>query len=590
VGTAHLFRAALVMMGLLIGGGIVTLLYPSRPPFSTQDSTLRTEAAQATLPLPDKPSIVVLPFKNMSSDPEQEYFSDGLTEVLTSDLSKLSGLFVISRNSAFTYKGKTLTVQEVNKALGVRYVLEGSVQKATDRVRITAQLIDAIQDQHLWSERYDRPLTDIFALQDEIVQKIVTTLKLQLTLQGQEWMVRKHTDNLEAYDYFLRGTEYFYRVTKETNIQARQMFEKAIDLDPQYAEAYTWLGGTYGLEWIWRWSQDPQTLEHALALAQQALALDDSLPAAHSLLSGIYAQKKQYDQALAEGERAIALDPNDADSYARQADVLNYAGRPEEALRLMEQAMRLHPHYPAVYLGRLGIAYRLIGRYAEAISAAKEASSRSPNLMSAYVTLAYSYVLQWAFQQGADARTLAQALIMAQRAVTLNDSFWLAHLVLGSVYLFQQQYEQALAEMERAVALDPNEALVYALLAETLSRASRSDEALRVAEQTLHRKPLFADHHLYPIGIAYSLTGRPEEALAPLKQYLSRYPNVLGPHLALAAVYSELGREPEARAEAAEVLRLNPQFSLEVHKQRVPIKDPAGLERHLAALRQAGLK
>jgi adenylate cyclase len=235
--------------------------------------------------------------------------------------------------------------------MGVRYVLEGSVRKADSQVRITAQLIDTTTGGHLWSQRYDRPLKDIFALQDEIVQKIVTTLKLQLTLQEQGWIVRKHTDNLEAYDAFLRGMEYFSRTMRETNVQARQMWEKAVALDPQYADAYVMLGITYLLEWIWRWNADPQTLERALALAQQALALDDSLPGAHSLLSIIYAQQQQYDQAIAEGERAIALDPNNALSYNRQGAALNFAGRPAEALPMMERAMRLDPHYPPFYLG-----------------------------------------------------------------------------------------------------------------------------------------------------------------------------------------------------------------------------------------------
>jgi adenylate cyclase len=210
--------------------------------------------------------------------------------------------------------------------MGVRYVLEGSVRKAGEQVRISAQLIDATTGGHLWAERYDRPLKDMFALQDEIVQKIVTTLKLQLTLQEQGYIVRKHTDNLEAYDVFLRGMESIVRDTKETTIQARRMFEKALALDPQYAEAYVNLGATYYLEWAFRYSVDPQTLERALALVQQALALDDSMPYAHSCLSMIYAGKQQYDQALAEGERAIALDPNDADSSMRQAHVLLWAG------------------------------------------------------------------------------------------------------------------------------------------------------------------------------------------------------------------------------------------------------------------------
>jgi len=542
------------------------------------------------LSLPDKPSILVLPFINMSNDPEQEYFSDGITEDITTDLSKISSLFVISRNSAFTYKGKAVKAQDISREMGVRYILEGSVRKAGERIRITAQLIDATTDHHLWSERYDRSLQDLFALQDEIVQQIVTTLKLQLTLQEQGYSVRKHTDNLEAYDAFLRGTEQFFRRTKEATTQARQMFEKALALDPQYAQAYAWLGWTYWIEWIWRWSADPQSLERALALAQKATALDDSLPIAHSLLSGIYALQQQYEQAIAEGERAIALDPNNAQSYEGQAQALNWAGRPEEALRAVEQAMRLNPRYPPAYYFHLGWAYSLTGRYAEAVATLKETISHSPTHLGAHVTLALSYMRQWASQQSADVQTLAQALAAVQRALALNDSWHHSYMVLGYIYLYQQQHEQALVEMERAVALAPTEAMSFAALAELLSSMGRTEDALKAAVQALRLKPEVADCHLDSVGIAYTLVGRPEEALAPLQHYLSRYPNILSAHLTLAVVYSELGKEAEARAEAAEVLRINPHFSLEVHQQRMPIKDPAMLERHIAALRKAGLK
>ncbi len=591
VGTAHLARVALVVAGLLIGGGIVALLFPSLSPFRNPQSAIRTQEAQPPLlPLPDKPSIVVLPFNNISEAPQQEYFSDGLTEVLTSDLSRISSLFVIARNTAFTYQGKPRNVQEVGKELGVRYVLEGSVQKAGEQVRIVAQLIDTTTGGHLWSQRYDRPLKDIFALQDEIVQKIVTTLGLQLTLQEQGYIVRKHTDNLEAYDSLLRGVEYSWRTTKEANVQARQMFEKALALDPQYAEAYVWLGRTYYLEWSWRWSTDPQNVERAFELLQKAIALDDSLPIAHSLLGVVYALKQQYDQAMAEGERAIALDPNNADSYAWQAHGLNFAGRPEEALRMVEQAMRLNPRYPPYYLFRLGWAYRLSGRYAEAVATLKELINRSPNFLPAHQNLALSYVQQWAFQQNPDAQTLEQAVAAVQRALALNDASPLGHRILGYVYLWQKQYEQAIAEMERAITLDPNDALGYAGLAETLSRVGRSEEALRMVEQAMRRKPVIPDEYLSNVGGAYYLAGQTAEAIAPLKRYLTRYPNILGPHLTLAAAYSELGREAEAWAETAEVLRINPQFSLEVHRQREALKDPAMLERHLAALRKAGLK
>jgi adenylate cyclase len=270
---AHRWVIAGLVLLTVVGAAV---RYWSSPTPSTQPLAPSSQAAPAALPLPDKPSLIVLPFVNMSKDPDQDYFSDGLSEVLTGDLSKISSLFVIARNSAFTYKGKAVKVQDVGREMGVRYVLEGSVLKADNQVRINAQLIDAASGYHLWSEHYDRPLQNILALQDEIVQKIVLTLKLQLTLEEQGVIARKHTDNLEAYDYYLRGLEYAYRFTKEGNTQARQLLEKAIALDPQYAEAYAWLGGTYYLEWVWRWSADPQSPELALTLTQQALALDDT--------------------------------------------------------------------------------------------------------------------------------------------------------------------------------------------------------------------------------------------------------------------------------------------------------------------------
>jgi adenylate cyclase len=582
-----------VVVGLvLIAATIVAVRYLSRPPLSPQSSSLVTQEAQPLLlPLPDKPSIVVLPFDNMSKDPEQDYFSNGITEVLTNDLSRISSLFVIARNTAFTYKGRAANVQVVGKELGVRYVLEGSVQKASDQVRIVAQLIDTTTGGHIWSERYDRLLKDIFALQDEIVQKIVTTLKLQLTLWEQGVLVRKHTDNPEAYDAFLRGVEANVRFTKETIAQSRQMFEKAVALDPQYADAYAALGYTYLSEWLLRYSVDPQTLERAFELAQQALALDDSLPAAHSVLSGVYAQKQQYDQALAEGERVIALAPNRADGYVGQANVLSFAGRPEEAIRMMAQAMRLNPRYPPGYAFQLGWAYSFAGREAEAISVMKECLSRGLNNLTPYLTLARSYLQQWIFQLSPDAQTLTQAEAAVQHALVFNNADPLSQGFLGMISLWQKQYEQALAEGERATALGPNRAWPHAALAETLSRVGKSAEALQRVEQALRCPPSWVTYwHLINVGTAYELAGKPEEAVAPLKQFLTHYPNILGAHLTLAAVYSELGKEAEARAEAAEVLRINPQFSLEVHKQREPIKDPAMLERNIAALRKAGLK
>jgi TolB-like protein/DNA-binding winged helix-turn-helix (wHTH) protein/Tfp pilus assembly protein PilF len=579
---------SLVVTGLVLLVGVIAVVqYFSRPLSGTQTLIPNPQS----LPLPDKPSLIVLPLVNLSGDPEQDYFSDGLTEVLTGALSRISSLFIIARNSAFTYKGKAVKVQDVGREMGVRYVLEGSVQKANQRLRVNVQLIDATTGYHMWSEQYDRPLQDIFIVQDEIVQRIVTTLKLQLTLQEQGLIVRKTTNSLEAYDAFLRGLEYFWRLTKEIHAQAQQMLEKAIALDPQYVEAYAMLGFTYREECVMGWSTDPpKSMARALTLAQQALALDSSLPVVHNVLAAIYEWQQQYDQALAEAERAVALGPNNANGYAVQADSLSFAGRPEEARQAILQAMRLNPHYPWYYLFNLGWADLATGRYAEAIATTKESISRFPNWPYAYINLASSYLDQWSAQQAPAGQTLEPALAATQRSLALNDSVSISHWGLGHVYLNQQQYEQAVAEMERAVALAPNEATSTAGLAVVLSLVGRTAEAVEAAAQALRLKPLVVDAHLFQVGTAYAVAGAYDEAREPLQRYLSRYPNILPAHLMLAAVYNELGQDAEAQKEAAEVLRLNPKFSLEVHRQRMPIKDPAVLERHLAALRKAGLK
>jgi adenylate cyclase len=241
-------------------------------------------------------------------------------------------------------------MSDLSKELGVQYVLEGSVRKAGDQVRITVQLIDVTTDYHVWSERYDRPFADIFALLDVIVQKIVTTLKLQFTVWEHGAAVRKRTDNLEAYDFFLRGLASLFRAEletkKEANVQTRQMFERALELDQQYAEAYIGLGNTYLNEWSLQWNPDrTQSLEPALERLQRAITLDDSLSIPHLLLGHAYVWHKQHDQAITELQRAIALDPNSADNYLELGIILVFAGQPEEAIELIKKAMRLQDLY-----------------------------------------------------------------------------------------------------------------------------------------------------------------------------------------------------------------------------------------------------
>ncbi|MDH3829543.1 MAG: adenylate/guanylate cyclase domain-containing protein [Desulfobacterales bacterium] len=378
---------AIALIILVVGAIIIWHYY-----FRAQIESASLE--KMAFPLPDKPSIAVLPFENISGDPEQEYFSDGITEDLITDLSKISGLFVIARNSVFIYKGRTIKIAEVGRELGVRHVLEGSVRKANGRVRITAQLVDATTQGHLWAERYDRDLKDIFALQDEVTQKIVAALAVKLTEDEQERLVRKYTENMEAYDSFLQGMELIHHHTKEANIQARQMYKRAIDLDPKFAAAYALLGLTYSQEWSHGWSQNPQALERAFELAQAAIALDNSLPFGHAILGEIYLWKKHYEKAVAEQEKAIALSPSDADLISGLGGILNWAGRPEEAIELVKKAMRLNPMYQTEYLWNLGHAYFLRGRYGEAIETLKRARDRNPKYLPVHVYLSASYINQ----------------------------------------------------------------------------------------------------------------------------------------------------------------------------------------------------
>jgi adenylate cyclase len=377
---------------------------PTRAAIPPPSSAAIANVQPSTLPFPDKPSIAVLPFANVSGDPTQEYFSDGVTDQIITDLSKLPGLFVIDRNSAFTYKGKAVKVQEVSRELGVRLVLEGSARKTSDGVRIAVQLVDATTGANLWAERFDRPLRDIFAVQDEIVQKIVTTLDLEFKLGERgipEWARTQGTDNLEAFDDVLRGAYYGWSETQEGNAKARAMYQKAIELDPKYADADVGVAWTYFMD-AWAGWVEPsnefaveahpdvvksqeRALERASDLVQKAIALDDSLPRAYQLLSQIDVYKGgHYDRGIADAERAISLDPNSAFGYFLLADDLDFAGKPGSAIESLNKAMRLDPLNRDFYLVELAFAHTLMGRYAEAVPLLKRHLARYPNEMGGH--------------------------------------------------------------------------------------------------------------------------------------------------------------------------------------------------------------
>ncbi len=345
-------------------------------------------------PLPDKPSIAVLPFVNVGGDQEQEYFSDGMTDDLITDLSKVSGLFVIARNSVFTYKSKAVKVQQVAQELGVRYVLEGSVRRAGDQVRINAQLIDATTGHHLWAERYDGDIRNVFALQDAITGKIVAALAVKLTLGEQEQVERKYTNNTAAYDAFLQGRAHYVRCTPEDYAKAVSYFEKAIELDPNYGQAYAALALTYWESshnfWTFKlgvsWKEARDRAERLLQTA-----MENPSPLAHQASSKMLIDWHLHEEAIFEAERALGLDPNDANSYLAMAYALVYAGRPKEAVDFVKSAMRLDPHYPAYHLYVFGLAHFVMEEFDEAVPLFERALKLNPRNYVPLIPLAAAY-------------------------------------------------------------------------------------------------------------------------------------------------------------------------------------------------------
>jgi adenylate cyclase len=343
------------------------------------------------LPLPDKPSVAVLPFVNMSGDPEQEYFSDGLTEDIIAGLAKVPKLFVIARNSTFTYKGKPVKVQEVGKELGVRYVIEGSIQRSGDRVRVTAQLIDAQTGNHLWAERYDRELKDIFSLQDEITMKIMTELQVKLTEGELARLDVKNTNNVEAYAKFLQGRHYLLQRNPEDRIRARQMFEEAIALDPEYANAYAGLAAIYNdAAWFDPVESRRKSKEQALSMIQKALTIDGTNYFARIVLGIEHYRNVQHEKAIEEFKTVIELHPNLPDGYSFLGLALLHSGKPEEAVTYLKKAIRLNPMEPDS-TAMLGAAYRTMGRYEESIQACKEGLLFRPRHEKMHICLAASY-------------------------------------------------------------------------------------------------------------------------------------------------------------------------------------------------------
>jgi adenylate cyclase len=384
----------LSVTGVAIAIGMIILVQhlSLKPP---RTSATIPPAEKPALALPTIPSIAVLPFTNLSGDPQQDYFSDGIANQLIEDLSRLPGLFVIARNSSFVYKGKPINEHQVGRELGVKYVLEGTVRKALNQVRIGVDLVDAGSGTEMWTQRFDRPLIDIFAIQDEIVARVVATLGLVLKLNDMNVpheVYSRRTDNLEAFDDYLRAIEYYSTLSKDNNGKSRQWFERAIEHDPKFADAYAYLGWTYFFEAGSQWSRNTQMgMERAQELAQKALDLDNGNSPALALITELDLHQGQIERAVADGEREVTLNPNSSNGYPALSDALAGNGQPEEAIRAAEKGMRLDPALHAWYAVFVARPYVDMGRYTEAIPLLKEHVTTFPDLPWGHVILAAAY-------------------------------------------------------------------------------------------------------------------------------------------------------------------------------------------------------
>jgi len=381
--------------------------------------------ADSPPPLPDKPSIAVLPFQNMSGDPEQEYFADGMVEEITTALSRFKWLFVIARNSSFTYKGKAVNVKQVGHELGVRYVLEGSVRKASGKVRITGQLIDAVTGAHMWAERFERDLTDIFALQDEVAVAVVSAIQPKLVQTEIAMASRRRPENLTAYDFYLRALQHFYLTTREGIAEGIRLAHRALELDTRFGLVAALAGALHLNNVLWGYAIDPQfDRKEAIRLFRLALSIDDGDPdtlALAAFISVFIVGNPESEIEMA--DRAVALNPNSFQAWNGRGWVYKIAGLPEEAVRSFERAVRMSPVDPRLYrtfLG-MGMAFIELGRFDEAIVAGKKAQRHSPCYSAAYRCLASAFAH---LGRDAEAREAAARVLEFDPAFTI--SAWIA--------------------------------------------------------------------------------------------------------------------------------------------------------------------
>jgi len=390
----------------------------------------------------DKPSIAVLAFENMSGDMEQEYFSDGVVEDIITGLSKVNGLFVIARNSTFAYKGRRLDMRDVCRELGVRYALEGSVRRAGSRVRITAQLIDGRDGGHVWAERYDRELLDIFDVQDAVTRDIVSALEITLSPGERERLDRRHTEHLEAYEYFLRGRDQAFRDTPEANAHARAMLERAIELDPAFSLGFSHLSRNHVIAYVNRWGDTPdRSLALAMELGEHAIELDETNPHAYFAVAAAAVWMKQHERAIAAAEKCLGIDPNFAEGHAVFGLILVYSGQPHEAIASLHRAMRLDPHYRDIYLHLLALAHVQLEDFEQAAAVLKRRLVRKPESDISRVLLAAIH---------GHMNRLEEARSQWAEALRINPDYSIAHRRAILPYRNPADFERILDGLRKA--------------------------------------------------------------------------------------------------------------------------------------------
>ena len=427
--------AAILASIVVIGGLVSYYIYLHR--------SGRIEPASVekmAFPLPQKPSIAVLPFENLSDDPAQDKIVDGITDNIITLLSKVPQLFVISQNSSFAYKGKPMKVQQVAEELGIQYVLEGSVQRSGDQVRVTAKLVDALEGHHLWSERYDQKFNDVFTIQDEIALNVVSALQILLKEGEKGRVVRRETTSIDAWELFLQADVEARRYTKDSLAKARELLQQALALDPNYVRAWGMLGFTHIIDWRFGYSDSREhSMQAAEAADRQALSLDDTNSRTYSGLGATYLWKGEHDQAIEMCRKAISLNPNIADNYALLGMIMFFSGKPEDTLELIRKAMRLNPNYPLWYLFPMQEAYRLMERYDEAIETINEELRRLDNFFGR-TRLALTYA-----QSGRDAEARAEIARVLSAKPDMTLSIW----ANAQSYKDSSQLERDLADLRR---------------------------------------------------------------------------------------------------------------------------------------------